>query len=219
MLLKHIFETLSDILFPRKKSATINREHFFHDLAHIPRAHTDTVLENASCSSLFPYQHQLIRASIHALKYERQTWIANVYALLLAEMLTEEIADKNLFGTYTNPLLIPIPIHRIKKVQRGFNQTELLAERLLKHISFSLTLETSVLCAVNQHESQARQHSREHRRQHTSGKFFIEHPEKVVGRDIILLDDVITTGSTMQEAERVLLEAGVRNVFGVTVAH
>lgn len=100
-------------------------------------------------------------------------------------------------------LIVPVPMHWLKKGKRGYNQTEKIARGLSEATGINMSLE---LKAVRGHRTQTSL-SREQRLANTAGIFLAPHPERLHGRHILLLDDVCTTGATLSEAARALLNA------------
>ena len=161
--------------------------------------------------SPFSFEQECVRELIHALKYRRVRDIS----ILLASFLFEYIAYFSL-SIPENALLIPIPLHKKRKRIRGFNQ----AERIAWHFGRSIGIETrtDVLQKIKSTVSQVELLSHQ-RKENVKGVFSVTHPESVFGRTVILLDDVKTTGATIEEAARTLKEAGAKRVWAITFAH
>lgn len=151
----------------------------------------------------------ILRGAIHALKYQNRIVMAEPLGAILARCFpTTRIAGKV-------DLAIPIPIHKSRLVERGFNQAAELARVLCKRTG--LPLDTSNLYKCRSTRPQA-DLPFEERLINLEGAFAIRKPECVQGRRILLIDDVMTTGSTFHEAARTLKEAGARQVFAYTLA-
>jgi ComF family protein len=120
-------------------------------------------------------------------------------------------------------LVVPVPLHRVKLRQREFNQSELIARAALKIIQagagssdrFVLTPHALVRARATQSQIGLTSHQR---RENIRGAFLVARPAEVVGRQILLIDDVFTTGTTVSECARVLRRAGASNVWVATVA-
>ncbi len=112
-------------------------------------------------------------------------------------------------------LLVPVPISKGGLKQRGFNQTELLAKQISKRLN--LRTDSQVICRVKDTPSQV-ELSREEREKNLISAFRIKDSQKVSRKNILLVDDVYTTGSTSRECTRVLLDAGASRVCIITWA-
>jgi ComF family protein len=160
--------------------------------------------------------HGELRSLVHLLKYKGMQPVARRLGVLLAESL-EVFA-----GSAAQMLVIPVPMHTAKERLRGFNHAELLARAAMaemrrRHPQWGLHLETGLLKRVRVTVSQAGLTTHQ-RRQNLRGAFFAPHPERLVGRDVLLIDDIYTTGATARACSRVLRNAGARSVRVATVA-
>ena len=118
-------------------------------------------------------------------------------------------------------LMIPVPVHKLRMRSRGFNQAELIARAAQRGIEDSigrrLTLDVTALLRVRFAESQVSLTADE-RRQQIRGAFKVSARERVKGREILLVDDVLTTGATASECARELRQAGAPRVWVATPA-
>ena len=156
----------------------------------------------------------VLRDLIHLLKYEQMRPAANVLGGLLAEAISRlepNLADERV-------IVIPVPLYRGKRGQRGFNQAELIAKTALKsRNSRRFELQTGLLKRIRPTESQIGL-TRHQRRENLRGAFGVADKQGVAGREILLVDDVFTTGTTASECARVLLRSGASKVCVATVA-
>lgn len=160
--------------------------------------------------------HGQLRSLVHLLKYEGMQPIAGRLGTLLAYSLETFAASA------TPMLVVPVPMHPAKQRQRGFNHAELLARAAMvemrrRHPQWMLHLETSLLKRVRVTVSQAGLTTHQ-RRQNLRGAFFAPSPARLAGRDVLLVDDIYTTGATARACSRVLRNAGARSVRVATVA-
>jgi ComF family protein len=114
---------------------------------------------------------------------------------------------------------VPVPLFRTKKHQRGFNQAEKIAYAALKTHSVAgrLELAADVLVRTRETHSQIGLTSNQ-RRENLRGAFKVARAQEVTGREVLLVDDVYTTGTTATECARVLRRAGASKVWVATVA-
>ncbi len=155
-----------------------------------------------------PFQG-ILREAIHALKYNN----LQLASTPLVKLLTQTYPTSGLGKNFD--LIVPVPIHRSRMFDRGFNQSELLARGLANHLG--IQLETRVLYkAINTpHQVDL---TPELRMINVRGSFGINNPEKILAKRILVIDDVVTTGATLDEAARVLIYAGAKSVSGYTLA-
>jgi ComF family protein len=152
-----------------------------------------------------------LRGLIHLLKYEQ----VQPAAKMLGRLLAATIAEMPLQGR--SLLVVPVPLHKSKARQRGFNQAEQIARAALKVLPGHLVLNSRLLERQRATESQIGL-TRHQRRENLRGAFRVVLPEEVRSRGILLVDDVFTTGTTVSECTRVLRRAGASNVWVATVA-
>jgi len=152
-----------------------------------------------------------LRELIHLLKYDRVTPAANV----LGEMLAEATAK---LEPPQPVVIVPVPLHSSKRRQRSFNQAELIARAALKRGAVrGSALATDLLVRTRATVSQIGL-TRPQRAENIRGAFRVEHRERIAGRHVLLVDDVLTTGTTASECARVLRRAGAEKVWVATVA-
>jgi len=155
-----------------------------------------------------------LRDLVHLLKFEQVRPAAKVLGRLLADAIAA-LEPSLPAGTIA---VVPVPLHVHKKSQRGFNQAELIAGVALKRLSglgkFELRADT--LARVRDTGSQIGL-TRHQRRQNLRGAFAVKNLLAISGRDVLLVDDVYTTGATASECARVLRRAGASRVWVATV--
>lgn len=178
------------------------------------------VKRRVRCLSPLRYGHRTMKRAIAATKYRGNETIARLLGEGLAPYLAEEIAERRLFGAFTDPLCVPVPLHPSRSHERGFNQSERVAQALLNALGDTrVTYAPQILVRTRHTQIQAQTAHKADRVENMRGAFSVPDKCLTANRDIILLDDVITTGSTLYEASRALRDAGARDVLCVAVAH
>jgi ComF family protein len=157
-----------------------------------------------------------LRSLLHLLKYDGLQPIAQRLGALLARRI---LAIPNI---PQNLIVVPVPLYRSKRRQRGFNQAERLARASISVLrrqrpSLHLQLASGLLERQRATESQAGLTPHQ-RRANVRGAFFVPQPAAVEGRDVLLIDDIYTTGATARACATALKRAGAAHVWVATVA-
>ncbi|MCI0351374.1 MAG: ComF family protein [Acidobacteriales bacterium] len=157
-----------------------------------------------------------LRGVLHLLKYEQ----VRPAAALLGQYLAATIQQIEPAFSGGAPIVIPVPLHGRKRRQRGFNQAELIARAALKQLAargVRFEIKPRLLKRQRATSSQTGL-TRHQRRANLRGAFVVKDRATIAGRDILVVDDVFTTGTTVSECARLLMRAGARRVFVATVA-
>jgi len=163
-----------------------------------------------------PYEDRM-KAAIHALKYDRLHAASRPLGRMLAGAIAQLAAEAP-----SEMLVIPVPLHRSKFADRGFNQARSLAAAALavlrkSHPEWRLTLASSTLMRLRATESQAGLTPHQ-RRENVRGAFTVSDPAAVMLKHILLIDDIFTTGATARAAAQALNKAGAASVWVATLA-
>lgn len=166
--------------------------------------------------SLFNYQTPVIKKLIHQLKYQGDKRVAQILAPYIGDFLIENIAENNLIHPVNKEYyLIPIPLHKQKQRQRGFNQTNLIAKALAEKYPL-LKVKDNILIRTKNNKPQVKC-TREERIKNVKD-IFSTTQEKINPQAVyIILDDVTTTGSTIKEAYVVLKKVGVNKIISIAI--
>ena len=172
------------------------------------------------------YKGDLVHEAIWQIKYKRRAELIDVCADVLLGHLYKKFFEDESGNKNTRQddkfVLVSVPSYKTKKNQKGFNQTELLCEALIKkdsreRIIFSYT--PDLIQKIRQTKSQAETKSKKERLQNLVGAFACTSPEKIRGKKAIIIDDVYTTGATVAEIRNVLLKAQPIEIIALTLAH
>jgi len=153
----------------------------------------------------------VMRELIHKFKYQNKDYLSSLLSKLLIEFINQYQIRLDDFD-----LVMPIPLHKIKLREREFNQAELIARRLAE--GFSIRLSSANLWRKQNRQPQAELKT-DKRWKNIRGCFALRDPQEVKGKNIFLIDDVLTSGATCCEASSVLKKAGAGSVFVLTLAN
>ena len=191
--------------------------------------------ERESAKWIFPlydYRHPAIKKSLWFLKYKGKERLAKIFAEIIYEKILEELSELAILENFIDPILMPIPLSPKRYRERGYNQAALICEELINinkdaHLrhgvngELNFSMENNILIKPKETEHQARIKNRNMRLKNLVGSFAIKNEKQnlIKGRNIILIDDITTTGATLNEAKKILKHAGARKVIAFTVAH
>ena len=171
------------------------------------------------------FQDPVVRSAIHALKYQGIKDLAKPLGKLLVEALKESMLGGSTSLREIEPppidfFIIPLPLHKKRVRERGYNQAELLAHEVAPVLNVEMCTD---LLIRTRNTAQQVGLSRDERRENIKNAFVVTGSDPVQGltlssKTIILVDDVVTTGATLNEAAKVLKHAGAKAVWGLVVA-
>lgn len=158
------------------------------------------------------------RETVHAFKFNRKPRLAQPMGELIAEVMNRALSGDN--GLLPSPwqrpnMLVPVPLHPKTQRLRGYNQASLLAEVVGQVLD--IPVETEILIQTRPMKPQATLGEKE-RWENVKGAFEVAEPELVKGQIVVIVDDVMTTGATLNECAKVLKRAGARHVYCLTFA-
>jgi len=169
--------------------------------------HFDTSYRLAAASN---YENPIIKNLIWQIKYQKKTGAVESLAQILFEHL--KILKLNL----KNYTLLSVPLHKERERARGFNQSELVAHSLSRKLNLAIIANGFVRSKNTPPQAEARDFGE--REKNLRDSFQVTAKEIITGRNIILIDDVFTSGATMNAAVAALKEAGAKHVIGLVVA-
>ena len=170
--------------------------------------------------SFFDYRDPVVRRGIWELKYRGKYGWADIFGALAYEKLLEELSDAALFDDFRNLIIVPVPLAPKRLRERGYNQSALLARAVAEEDAGAntFTIDEKMLVRVRETESQMEIKNRAKRLANMVGAFSAD-PAIVQGKNIIVLDDVSTTGATLYACREALISAGARQVMLISIAH
>jgi competence protein ComFC len=172
--------------------------------------------ENENKISIFQYENEVVKNSIKQAKYHRNTYGLKILSHIACDFLFDFLQEEILFEGKTEIVLIPIPIHKRKKLERGYNQSKKIAKIFSKRLEIPI-LEN--LVKVKNTKAQSHIKNREERLKNVAGSFATKNPTEIRGKICIVIDDVTTTGATLAEARKLLNKAGAKEVISFCLAH
>ncbi len=161
------------------------------------------------------YRYPLIQKAIKSLKYSPFiSSLASDLARLLVKVIKQS-PERITYFNQNNFVLMPTPLAKRKLAERGFNQAELIAREITD--KFGWPLKTKILQRVKETKSQTGLGKKE-RKLNVNNAFKIKDKGLVKNKNIILLDDIFTTGATLEEAAKTLQQAGAKEIWALVLA-
>ncbi|MGD9162494.1 MAG: ComF family protein [Desulfobacteraceae bacterium] len=157
-----------------------------------------------------PYLYEeKIMDAIQLIKYSGKSLIVKSLGPLLGAYAKNRIRDTS------NIIIMPVPLHKKKLKQRGFNQSGLFVKAIIPVLEIEADFFTLIRTRYTEPQAGL---SLEQRRKNVKGAFEVTGDNNIKGKAVVLVDDVATTGNTMNECARILKKAGAGKVLGLTLA-
>ena len=161
-------------------------------------------------TSLFVFEESgKFQDLVHALKYNQKFKIGVFLGKILAN------GKRKAISSWNADLVIPVPLFHLKKVERGYNQADYIAKGI--SINLGIKTNTSIAKRIKNTVTQTKL-DKAGRNDNMQDAFKIRKPKQVKGKNIIVIDDVITTGTTILELAKRLKENGANKVYALSVA-
>lgn len=218
-MLKSIMDFLSKILdsiFPKREDfrrvTILTKE----EIESLPKSPTFEKIE--WIYPLFKYKDPTVKAIVWELKYRENTFPLEYIGRIFYDLIMAQMSDILIFDSDARFVLIPIPISPTTRSERGFNQSELIAKSIIPYdIEHKLLYAPQWLEKIKDTQKQSKSSTREDRLKNLLDCFLAD--KKINDYYVFLIDDVVTTGSTLSEARKTLLEVGAKEIFAFTIAH
>jgi competence protein ComFC len=209
-IISSLLSTCITVLFP-KKCFICEKEGFSFCEVCLQKRIQSLDTPHLFITSLFSFKDAEIQRAIHAIKYFHRKDLIEPLALQLAFIIRKKLSTH----TERQYILVPIPMPRIRTYMRGYNQAELIAKTLSKQCG--LKVDTSILTRARSPLRQVASKTRHSRLKNQHDSFKVSAP--VINKHIVLIDDVTTTGATLNEARNILIKSGAESVEAFTIAH
>lgn len=175
--------------------------------------------EHAFIVAIFNYRNPTIRRVIWQMKYRGVRATAKCFGEMLYEEILGDMGEGLHISKKETFLIVPIPLHKKRERERGYNQSELLAREIMKYDTQNFfELAPHALSRIRETKAQAKSEKRAVRIENLRGVFNAD-ASLVRGKNIILIDDVTTTGATLASARKALRDKGARSVRAYALAH
>lgn len=162
--------------------------------------------------ALAPYIYEgVLKELIHKFKYEGKDYLGKTLSSLWKDFIRQYQQTLCFFD-----LIIPIPLHKTKLREREFNQAEFFGKQISAQLGLNLSLGNFIRIRQTQTQTKLPENQRW---DNVRGCFELRQPSEICGKNIILVDDVLTTGATCSEAASVLKSAGAGCIFVITLAN
>ena len=160
--------------------------------------------------SLFVFEKdKAVQSFIHSIKYNKRFLNAKYLGKSIGGNLEEQIRSWNI------DYISAVPLHTLRKADRGFNQSKYIAIGIGKELN--IKVKNNLLKRIRYTESQTKLTQKE-REENISNAFKANHKKVIKSKHILLVDDVITTGATIRECGKALLDAGAAKVYACSAA-
>lgn len=219
MVINSIKKIILNLLFPIKCIGCKKDGEILCDmcLTQIQNAERETERE---ILAVFDYRNDLIKKAIWELKYHHKKYIGERLGEILYESLIEEISSLRNFSLGEKIIIIPVPVSNKKQQTRGYNQSFSIALGFLKRDNYkNFQIENNLVSRIKDNIPQARLSNRKDRLQNIKGAFEIKDKNTIKNRIVVIIDDVTTTGGTINEIIKLSKEKGAKKVIGFTIAH
>ena len=150
---------------------------------------------NIEIKKIFIYKYDdIIRDLLINYKFNNYSYLADTFAYLIKN-------NKKMFGILKSyDIIIPVPLHKKRLLERGYNQTELIAKKL------GIKVETNCLIKIKNIKPQSTKNAEE-RKKDIKNTYILKNEEKIKGKKVLLFDDIYTTGSTANECIKTIIKA------------
>lgn len=217
--IKQQLEHILDLFFPENCLGCHNRGQSLCDTCILQIRQAERETEH-DILAVYDYRDLLIKKVIWNLKYYHKINLGQKLGKLLYEALIEDISDIRTYASGQPIYIIPVPISHKRRRGRGYNQAEIIARGFISASDKNaFELRNDIVYKKYDTKPQARIVNKTERLRNIKKVFEIKNKDMILGRTIIIIDDVTTTGGTINEIIKVLKKNGAKKVIGFAVAH
>lgn len=227
--MKTLLSQILDLLIPRDPKVRVLESLSASALGEKIKRAPDFDFPTDKIKAIFSYQEEFCQQAIWEIKYRANKTLIHRFSVILYDYILEELAELRTLGGFHDLVLIPTPSSRNSVRQKGFNHCELIARELQRldkeRGQNNFILITDILIKKINTGHQSKTHGRQERLKNLKNTFIVnerglkKNKLSLADCSVILIDDVITTGATMNESFRALREAGAKKIVGYALAH
>lgn len=151
----------------------------------------------------------LVREKMIQYKFYNKAYLYNFFC----EILMKNKKACEFLKSYD--IIIPVPIHKKRKRMRGYNQSELIAEKVANNLNLKIGKD---VLYKNKHTKPQSSMDKVQRLKNAQGVYIVENKHKILNKNVVILDDIYTTGATANECRKILLLSGAKKVGIITIA-
>lgn len=214
--IEKIFSYITNTLLPRRNDFDIVKNLDEKTINNLSRALK--ISGSDWIHPMFNYKDNRVRAIIWELKYKENTLPLEHIGKIIYDEIVAVMGDIMLFDGNAKFLLIPVPISKERRMERGYNQSEFIAKSILENdLGHHLLYAPQWFQKIKDTPKQSHTQNKEERLRNLYQCFFAD--PKIEGYYVFLIDDVVTTGATLREASIELDRAGAKSIIAFTIAH
>ena len=154
------------------------------------------------------YYKDTIKDCIHLFKYSGYTGLSDIFGSIMNDFVSKNVSD-------SMDTIVPVPIHPSKKRERSYNHSEILAKALSKNQRISLDADNLIKIKWTRPQSEL---DKKKRKENIKDTFFVIDKNSFRDKNVLLVDDVYTNGSNINECAKTLVESGASKVYSLTLA-
>lgn len=213
-----LIKSLTNFLFPEENICFFCKSQMEHEGEHICKSCSNLIefahreintdshyLEKAYYSVIY---NRFIKENIHLFKYEGKSYLYKAFGDLMLKTIYLKDLDAKI------DIVAFVPMHRRKKAQRGYNQSQLLAQYISQRLDRPLLNNNIVKVKMTKEQNRL---GMLERKKNLKDSFKVENCQDFKDKEILLIDDIITTGATMEEISKVLIQSGAKRVYGLAI--